>query len=82
MVHNSAKTHCVHGHAYTPENTYIVPSSGARACRECRRTRNRAESRRNWPKWDAKRTEQRHVEWRRRVDVLYSEPIEGEGPAC
>lgn len=29
------KTHCIHGHAYTPENTYRYPS-GARECRTCK----------------------------------------------
>lgn len=29
-------THCVHGHEYTPENTYIN-SSGYRQCLECRK---------------------------------------------
>lgn len=30
-------THCVNGHEYTPENTYLRPagSSGARDCRTC-----------------------------------------------
>ena len=31
---NRAKTHCVRGHEYTPENTYVW--SGRRYCRECR----------------------------------------------
>ena len=26
---------CVHGHAYTPENTYIVPTSGTLRCKTC-----------------------------------------------
>lgn len=26
---------CQRGHEFTPENTYIVPSSGKRRCREC-----------------------------------------------
>ncbi|MFB7285487.1 HNH endonuclease signature motif containing protein [Actinacidiphila glaucinigra] len=34
---NAAKTHCPSGHAYTPENTYVRPSTGWRACRACRR---------------------------------------------
>jgi hypothetical protein len=38
---NARKTHCDHGHEYTPENTYAIPVSpyqryGARACRACR----------------------------------------------
>jgi hypothetical protein len=31
-----AKTHCPHGHEYTPENTYLIPSGG-RACRMCKK---------------------------------------------
>lgn len=31
---HAAQTHCVHGHEYTPENTYIRPS-GSRECRTC-----------------------------------------------
>ena len=34
------KTHCVHGHEYTPENTYYHPQ-GARRCRECHRNESR-----------------------------------------
>jgi len=30
------RTHCEHGHVFTPENTYVNPS-GWRSCRECRR---------------------------------------------
>jgi hypothetical protein len=40
---NSRKTHCDHGHEYTPENTLLRPD-GARACRTCRRA------------WDRERT--------------------------
>lgn len=29
------KTHCAHGHAYTPENTYVSPD-GCRYCRACK----------------------------------------------
>lgn len=32
-----ARTHCKHGHEYTPENTYIVPGTGHRQCRICRK---------------------------------------------
>jgi hypothetical protein len=31
---------CVHGHRFTPDNTY-VPADGKRYCRECRRRRVR-----------------------------------------
>jgi hypothetical protein len=34
-----AKTHCPHGHAYTPSNTYVHKTH--RACRTCRRLRQR-----------------------------------------
>ncbi len=32
----TAKTHCVHGHAYTPENT-LRNGEGWRYCRTCNR---------------------------------------------
>lgn len=34
------KTHCPHGHEYSPDNTY-VKTDGHRACRECGRRRFR-----------------------------------------
>jgi hypothetical protein len=30
------KSHCVNGHEYSSENTYIVPSTGHRSCRICK----------------------------------------------
>jgi hypothetical protein len=38
---NAAKTHCNYGHPYDDENTYIIPTTGSRACRECVRRRGR-----------------------------------------
>ena len=43
---NATRTHCKHGHEYTPENTKII-RSGSRWCRECGRERTR--------RWNAKR---------------------------
>lgn len=40
QVHRE-KTHCPQGHPYDENNTYILPRSGSRLCRECRRVRNR-----------------------------------------
>lgn len=37
---NTRKTHCVHGHKFTPENTHIR-SCGERVCRQCCRDRRR-----------------------------------------
>jgi hypothetical protein len=37
---NTKKTHCDHGHEFTPENTYM--RIGSRHCRECMRVRSRA----------------------------------------
>jgi len=34
------QTHCMHGHEFTPSNTYIRPN-GSRACNECHRLRQR-----------------------------------------
>jgi hypothetical protein len=35
---NAQKTHCPHGHEYTPENTYHNPNpNGGRMCRTCKR---------------------------------------------
>ncbi len=38
---NKAKTHCMHGHEFTEENTYRT-SRGGRFCRQCGRDRKRA----------------------------------------
>jgi hypothetical protein len=41
-THNhAAKTHCIHGHEFTPDNTYIT-TRGGRECRACQRRRQRA----------------------------------------
>lgn len=32
-----ARTHCIHGHEYTPENTYFNPHTKSRVCRTCKR---------------------------------------------
>lgn len=37
---NAAKTHCIHGHKFTPENTYNY--RGHRHCRACRSERDSA----------------------------------------
>lgn len=38
---NARKTHCIHGHEFTPDNTYR-DSNGWRSCRECKRMRSPA----------------------------------------
>lgn len=37
---NARKTHCIHGHEFTPANTYTTPD-GSRACRTCGREATR-----------------------------------------
>jgi hypothetical protein len=39
---NATKTHCPYGHPYTADNTYVIPATGARACRTCAARRRRA----------------------------------------
>lgn len=41
LNHNASKTHCVHGHEYTPGNTYRWRGSNKRGCRTCRIERSR-----------------------------------------
>ncbi|BCK58409.1 hypothetical protein NWFMUON74_61810 [Nocardia wallacei] len=36
-IHPKFRSHCVRGHEYTTENTYIAPGNGQRGCRACRR---------------------------------------------
>ncbi len=38
---NARKTHCIHGHALTPDNVYVPPKRpGMRYCLRCRDIRN------------------------------------------
>ena len=37
----AAQTHCVHGHEFTPENTY-TKANGCRSCRTCSRASDRS----------------------------------------
>lgn len=34
-------THCVNGHEFTAQNTYVDPKIGRRTCRECAKLRMR-----------------------------------------
>lgn len=36
------RTHCNHGHEFTPENTAFYKANGSRSCRTCARTASRA----------------------------------------
>lgn len=45
MANEARQTQCIHGHEFTPENTYRKPRTGKRECRECARERDR---RRGW----------------------------------
>ncbi len=45
MAHNLRKTHCIHGHEFTPENTMVKLTKTkvgvGRECRQCSRERSR-----------------------------------------
>lgn len=38
---NKRKTECINGHAFTPENTYLIPARNGRHCRKCQADRSR-----------------------------------------
>lgn len=38
---NWQKTHCLRGHPFTPENTWVDPKTNSRQCRACNRERKR-----------------------------------------
>lgn len=44
-LRNGMRSHCIHGHLYTPENTYVDPTKKTIRCRECARIRERARKR-------------------------------------
>lgn len=50
-------THCKHGHAFTPENTYVRAHPPGRMCRECERTKDR--SRRDAAWWRNRRAQRK-----------------------
>ena len=39
---NSRKTHCIHGHEFSKENTFYKKTDNARVCRACRRKSSNA----------------------------------------
>ncbi|GAS98917.1 Gp51 [Mycolicibacterium canariasense] len=43
----ASKTHCKRGHEFSPENTYINPTSGGRQCKTCVRDARRAKKQRS-----------------------------------
>jgi hypothetical protein len=74
-----SKTHCIHGHAMTPENTH-TRADGRTGCRTCRlassrayKKRNPAASRRHRKPKPAYEAVKRYV----RIPVSRSEPING-----
>ena len=44
---NAAKTHCMNGHPFDDDNTYVNPSTGSRVCRVCYREYLREWKRKN-----------------------------------
>lgn len=43
-----SKTQCANGHPYSPENTYVSPTTGHRQCKTCRGVWNRKRPKRLW----------------------------------
>lgn len=40
IAQNARKTHCIRGHEFTPENTYIRPKEKGRDCNQCIKLRH------------------------------------------
>lgn len=57
---HARKTHCPHGHPYSPDNTYRDPQGGRR-CRTCMREHDRA----RWPQRRERENPRRRLRWRR-----------------
>ncbi|ART69929.1 hypothetical protein BTO20_16305 [Mycobacterium dioxanotrophicus] len=78
--HNTVKTHCIHRHEYTPENTYLT-KDGRRNCLTCRLAREAArwqrlkhdESHKAYMREASRRYEAAHKSERRRGSA-YSSP--------
>lgn len=45
-VFHGTETHCPQGHPYDGDNLYIIPSTGGRMCRQCKRDKGRESMRR------------------------------------
>lgn len=43
---NAKKTHCPQGHPLSGENLYVIPSTGGRTCRTCKRAESKARAER------------------------------------
>lgn len=48
-THRMNDTHCHRGHEFTPQNTYLHPTTGRRGCRECRLEASRRADERRRP---------------------------------
>jgi hypothetical protein len=65
----SGGTHCVRGHEYTPENTYVT-SRGSRTCRACQRLARKAYAERNPEKHaEMQKARARRRYWERKEEV-------------
>jgi hypothetical protein len=64
---NARQTHCLRGHEFTPDNTYIDPSRGERVCRECKRIRDRQRKDRQMQSRLEQRLARYIVMWERRM---------------
>jgi hypothetical protein len=54
---NGRKTQCIRGHMFSPENTYVIPTSGSRNCLSCKREWEQA----NRDRRNARRRERRRL---------------------
>lgn len=80
-MQGQTKTHCKHGHEYTPENTYWSPRKTVngvvgriRNCREC----NRIRLRREWQE-NSEQRRARQRAWRAKRRQIKQQQLNGDG---
>ena len=75
MNQNSSKTHCIHGHEYTEENTYTY--KGTRSCKVCRYNKLKAQNIRTRNNFEWRKKNRKRISMLRKKRLL-EKPVTSE----